>query len=205
MVMGRSGLGEDLVEENLGLVLRALLRQSHLADQDVTGLREHALLSGRETALALATPEVTNNLGNLEGVTAGELLEIGLVTPRPVGRLLGVRSAEDVEDLAQALLADHLAHADDLGVLSGHTDRQVPLSDPEDEVLLLHALDRPSLDCLDECGPVVGVNNGLADTENHRFETPFAVPRVTRSGTDVSPRPSLLVQLRGPVRGLSPA
>jgi hypothetical protein len=35
---------------------------------------------------------------------------------------------------------------------------------------------------------VVGVNNGLADTENHRFETPFAVSRVTRSGSDVSPR-----------------
>jgi hypothetical protein len=100
-----------------------------------------------------------------------------------------VRCAEDVEDLAQALFADHFAHADDLGVLSGHTDRQVALGDTQDEVLLFHALDGPSLDCLDECGPVVGVNNGLADTENHRFETPFAVSRVTRSGSDVSPCP----------------
>src|SRR4051812_25268831 len=189
MVTDRSGLGEDLVEENLGLVLRALLGQSHLADQDVTGLREHALLSGRETALALATPEVANNLGNLEGVTGCELLEIGLVTPRPVGRLLGVRSAEDVEDLAQAFLANHFAHADDLGVLSGHPNRQVTLGDAQDKILLFLALDDPSFDCLDECGPVVGVNNGLADTENHRFEAPFAVSRVTRPGSDVPPCP----------------
>ena len=55
------------------------------------------------------------------------------------------------------------------------------------EVLLFHALDRSSLDCLDECGPVVGVNNGLADTENHRFETPFAVSRVTRGGPGFLP------------------
>src|SRR4051794_15208516 len=124
-----SGLGEDLVEENLGLVLRALLRESHLADQDVAGLGEHALLSCGETALALATPEVTHDLGDLERVTGGELLEVRLVTPRPVGRLLGVRSAEDVEDLAQAFLADHFANADDLGVLSRHPDGQITLGD----------------------------------------------------------------------------
>jgi len=184
-----SRVGKDLVEENLGLVLRALLRQSHLADQDVASLGEHALLPGRETALALATPKVTNNLGNLERVAGGELLEIGLVTPRPVGRLLGVRSAEDVEDLAQAFLADHFAHADDFGVLSGHPNGQVALSDTQNQILLRLALDDPSLDCLDECGPVVGVNNGLADTENHRFEAPFAVSRVTRPSSDVPPCP----------------
>ena len=191
-----SGLGQHLVEQRLGLVLGALLGERHLADQDVPRLGEHALLARRETPLPLTTPQVTHDLRDLERIAGGQLLQVRLVTPRPVGRLLGVRSAENVEDLGQAFLANHLAHADDLGVFGGHPHRQVTLSDPEDEILLFLALDDPSLDCLDECGPVVGVDNGLADTENHRFETPFAVSRVTRPRAVVPPQRAAFAQVR---------
>jgi hypothetical protein len=98
-----------------------------------------------------------------------------------------VRSAENIEDLGKALFSDNLAHTDDFGVFGGHPHRQVTLSNPQNEVKLFLALDDAGLDCLDECGPVVGVDNGLADTENHRFETPFAVSRVTRGGPGFLP------------------
>src|SRR5690606_23835537 len=142
------------------------------------------------------TPQVAYHLGDLERVTGCELLQIRLVTPRPVCRLLGVRRTQDVEDLSQALLSDDFTNADNLGVLGGNPHRQVTLRDPEDEVLLLLALDDPGLDCLDECGPVVGVDNGLADTKSHRFETPFAVSRVTRVNPLALPEARALPQVR---------
>src|SRR5690606_18294779 len=111
-------------------------------------------------------------------------------------------SAQDVENFGQALLTDDFAHTDHLGVFGGHPHRQVTLRDPEDEILLFLALDDPGLDCLDECGPVVGVDNGLADTKNHRFETPFAVSRVTCPVPAVPMRQDTLPQLNGVMANL---
>src|SRR5690606_34677729 len=88
-------LSENLVEEGLRLVLGALLGERNLADEDVPSLGEHALLTSRQAPLALATPEVTHNLCHLERVSGGQLLKIRLVTPRPVGRFLGVWGAKD--------------------------------------------------------------------------------------------------------------
>ena len=113
-----------------------------------------------------------------------------------------MRGAQDVEDLGQALLANDLADTDDLGVFSRYAHRQVTLRNAKDEVELLLALDDPSLDCLDKCGPVVGVDNGFADTENHRFEAPFAVSRVTR-GYPYGPVPGRAYALVS--MGVSPA
>src|SRR5262245_60560210 len=96
---GASGLGENLVEQHLRLTLGALFGEGDLADEDVTRLGEHALLAGGQPSLPLATPEVSHNLSHLERIAGGQLLNVRLVTPRPVGRLLGVRSAEDIEDL----------------------------------------------------------------------------------------------------------
>src|SRR5690606_17027416 len=180
-------LGQHLVEEDLRLGLAALLAERDLAHQNVARLGEHPLLTRGQPPLPLPAPQVTDDLRNLDRVAGGQLLQVRLVPPGPVGRFLGVRSAEDVKDLVQALLAHHFPHSDDLGILRRHPYRQIALRDPKDEILLFLALDDPGLDCLDECGPVVGVNNRLADTESHRFETPFAVSRVTRF--DLSPPP----------------
>jgi hypothetical protein len=78
-----------------------------------------------------------------------------------------VRGTKDIEDLGQALLAHHLTDANNFGIFGWYAHSQVALCDPEDEILFFLTLDDPSLDGLDKCGPVVGVNNGLADTENH--------------------------------------
>src|SRR6266568_8805152 len=88
---------EDLVEQRLGLVLVGLLGERELADEDLPGLREHALLAGRQAALAVTAPEVTNDLGDLVHVARGELLQVGLVPARPVGRLFGIRGTQDLE------------------------------------------------------------------------------------------------------------
>jgi hypothetical protein len=50
----------------------------------------------------------------------------------------------------------------------------------------------------------VGVDNGFADTENHRFETPFAVSRVTRRAAVGPPRPLAYAQVRASVGRIAP-
>src|SRR4029079_5885549 len=92
----RSG-GEHLVEDGLGLVLVGVLGQGQLGDEDLARLGQHPLLAGREATVTLAAPQVANDLGHLHHVAAVQLLEVGLVAARPVGRLLDVRSAQDVE------------------------------------------------------------------------------------------------------------
>src|SRR4051812_25299101 len=176
----RSSAGEDLVEEDLRLVLVGALGERELADEDLAGLREHPLLAGREAAVLVAAPEVAHDLGHLVHVTGGQLLEVGLVAARPVGRFLGVRGAQNLEDLVQAFLTDDVTHADDLRVVSRHTHRQVALGDLQHEVGLLDALDGPLLDRLDECGTVVRIDDSLADSEAHVDVTPFAISRLPR-------------------------
>src|SRR5665647_462498 len=89
----RSG-SENLVEDGLSLVLVRLLCKRELGDEDLTGLGQHALLPSGEATVLVTTPQVTNNLGDLDDVARRKLLEVGLVAPRPVGRLFGVCCAQ---------------------------------------------------------------------------------------------------------------
>src|SRR4029450_7839893 len=171
---------QNLVEQDLGLVLVGALGERELTDQDLAGLREHALLAGRQATVLVPAPEVADDLSNLVHVTRGQLLEVCLAAARPVGRLLGVRGAQDLEDLVQALLTDDVTDTDDLWVVGRHTHREVALSDLQHEVGLLDALDGPLLDRLDQCGTVMRVDDGLADSEAHVDVTPFADPRLPR-------------------------
>src|ERR1044071_3493024 len=108
---------EDLVEDYLGLALVGAFGQCQLTDQNLPCLGEHALLTGGQPAILLAPPEVAHHFGHLVHIAGGELLEVGLVPARPVGRLLGVRSAQHIEDAVETLLADDVANTDDLGVV----------------------------------------------------------------------------------------
>src|SRR5919112_2673499 len=76
---GRGSGSEDLVEQRLGLVLVGVLGERQLGDEDLPGLGEHPLLTGREPAVALATPQVADYLGHLHDVTRVQLLEVRLV------------------------------------------------------------------------------------------------------------------------------
>src|SRR5665647_1231015 len=120
----RSG-SENLVEDGLSLVLVRLLRKRELGDEDLTGLGQHALLPSGEATVLVTTPQVTNNLGDLDDVPRRELLEVGLVAPRPVGRLLGVRCAQHIEDALQPLWANDIANTHEITVLRGNLDGQI--------------------------------------------------------------------------------
>ncbi len=117
----------------------------------------------------------------------GELLEVGLVAARPVGRLLHGRGPQDLEHLVEAGLPDDVADADDLGVVGRDPDGQVALGDLEDEVDLVLALDGAGLDGLDQCCAVVRVDDGLADCERHVWDAPLAGPQ-TNTRSPGSPR-----------------
>src|SRR6266487_187824 len=108
---------QDLVEQRLGLVLVGLLGKRQLAHQDLPRLGEHPLLSRGKPALAIATPQITNHLGDLVHITRSKLLQVGLVPARPVGGLLGIRGTQNLEDSLQALLPDHVPDSDELGII----------------------------------------------------------------------------------------
>src|SRR5665213_1717802 len=141
--------GEDLVKDRFGLVLVRAFGESQFADQNLPCLREHPLLAGRQPTLAVAAPQVANDLGDLVDVARRELLEIGLVPARPVGGLFGVRRAKHLEHPIEALLAHDVADTDKLGVVSGNPNREVTLSYFKDEVNALLAIDYTTLDGFD--------------------------------------------------------
>src|SRR5580698_9479151 len=146
--------GEDLVEERFGLVLVGVLGECELADQDLSRLCQHALLTCGKTALAVSSPQVADDLGDLVDVAGSDLLDVGLVAPGPVGRFLGVGCLQDLEDTLQTVVANDVANSDVLSIVGRHTNRQIALSDLEDEVEPVLTLDGSSLDGFNECSPV---------------------------------------------------
>src|SRR5690606_27883184 len=89
--------GQNLVQNARGLLFVGLLGQSELRHQNLACLRKHALLASGKSAVLIATPQVANDLRNLDHVTGCELLEVRLVTARPVGGLLDERSTKNIE------------------------------------------------------------------------------------------------------------
>ena len=163
---------EDLVEQGLGLVLVGVLREGELAHQNLARLGEHPLLTGGESALALTPPQVTHYLGDLDHVAGSELLQICLVATGPVRGLFGIRCTQHLEDPVQPVLTDHVAYADELRIVRWHTNSQVALGDLQHQVGLVHAFDLASFDGLDQRGPVMGIDHGVANLERHVTGTP---------------------------------
>src|SRR5690606_16228397 len=123
--------------------------------------------------IALAAPQVSHNLGDLDDVAGSQLLEVGLVPARPVGGLLGVRGAQHLEYSIEPFLVHHVANADEVDVVSRDANCEITLSYLQDEVLTFLSLDDASLDRFDERSAVMGVDNRLADLESHMFLSPF--------------------------------
>src|SRR3569623_2835073 len=61
-----SGVREHLVEKRFRFVLSALFCKCNLADENGARLCKHALFSGGKAALALTTPEIADDLRDLE-------------------------------------------------------------------------------------------------------------------------------------------
>src|SRR5271166_1047113 len=183
----RSGR-QDLVEQCLGLVLVGLLGQRQFAHQDLPRLGEHPLLTCGQAAFPVPPPQVPNDLGDLVHVTGSELLQVGLVPPRPVGRLFRVRRAEHLEDTLKPLGADNITDAYQLGIIRGNAYGQVTLVDLKDQIGLILALNGASLDRFDASSPVMGIDDGIADLERHVASTPSAEDHLTTSnGVDKTP------------------
>src|SRR6516165_271813 len=175
-------VGKDLVEERLGLVLVGLLGERQLAHEDLPGLRQHPLLARGQAALPVPPPQVPDDLGHLVHVTGSELLQVGLVPPGPVGRLLGVRRPEHLEHPLKPFGAYDITNAYQLGIVRGDAYGQVALVDLEDQIGLILALDGASLDRFDPSSPVMGIDDGIADLERHVASTPSAEDHLTTSG-----------------------
>ena len=101
-------------------------------------------------------------------VTGVQLLQVGLVAARPVGRLIGYDGTQHVEDPIETCLVHDVADTHEIEVAGRHPDHKVLLGDDaEHEVLAVLALDGPHLDVLDDGGPVVRVDDRFADGESH--------------------------------------
>src|ERR1022692_4065467 len=110
------------------------------------------------------------------------------ITPGPVGRLLGERSAQHLEHLLQSFLPDHVPDADKLGIVRRNAHRQVALVDLEHEVRSFLALDRTDLDLFDPSSPMMGVDDSVADLKRHVACTPSAEPMLPRRTGAISRR-----------------
>src|SRR4051812_43758647 len=188
---------QNLIKQKLGLVFVGAFGQRQLAHENLTCLGQHALLTGGQTALAVTSPQVANNLGDLVDVAGRDLLDVGLVAPGPVGRLFGVGSFEDLEDPLQAVLTDDITDADVFSVVRRNPDSQVALGNLQNEVHLFLALDDPGLDRLDQSCPMMGVDDSLADLERHAL-LPFRHPK----GSTQLRAASWLLRTKAQVRAL---
>ena len=83
-----------------------------------------------------------------------------------------VRNGTNWSSSAQ-LKGDDVADSDEIQVAGRDPHDQVLLGDdPEDEVLAVLPLDLPHLDLLDDCGPVIGIDDRFADGESHMSGSP---------------------------------
>jgi hypothetical protein len=124
---------------DLGLFLVGLLGEGELGDEDLAGLGEHALLAGGQATVLVAAPQVADDLGDLDDVAGGELLEVGLVAARPVGRLLGV-GARSTSNTLSSPLGPTTSRTPTRSQLSAGTSMvEVALRDLQLEVQPLHS------------------------------------------------------------------
>ena len=176
---------KDLVKQDLGFVLLDTLRKSELGDQDLPSLGKHALLAGGQAALTLPAPKVADDLGNLQHIAGVELLEVGLVPARPVGRLLGVGRAKNTENSFQTVSVHHITDPNKVQIARRHADYQITLTNnPQYEIKLVFTLDLPGFDVLDDGGSMIGVDHRFADCKGHIVLYPF---RATKLSTATTP------------------
>src|ERR1700733_2082331 len=181
---------QDLVEQGFRLVLVRLLGKRKFAHQNLPRLGEHALLAGGQAAFLIAAPKIPDNLGDLVHVTRSELLKIGLVTPRPVRGLFGMRRAKHLEDALKPLGTNDIPNSYQFGIIRGNAYCQVALINLEDQISFVFTLDGASLDRLDASRPMMGIDDGIADLERHVASTPSAEGHLTTyNGVDKMPMP----------------
>ena len=84
-----------------------------------------------------------------------------------LGGFLGVRLTQDREHLVQAFCVHNVTNPDQVDVVRGNSNRQVPLRNAKNEVLPVLSLDLAHLHRFDECCAMVRVDNGVTDVKSH--------------------------------------
>src|SRR4029453_2873081 len=141
-------------------------------DEDLPGALEHALLSGGEALLAVADGEVADDLSDLEDVAGLEALDVALEAAAPVALGRGIPGAQDLEDAVDVVGAADLADGNPLAVVARHHEGQVAIRQLEDQVLPGLAAYLTILEALDDRGPMLWVDDAVADLEHTRKPLP---------------------------------
>lgn len=67
-------------------------------------------------------------------------------------------------------MVHHVADADQIDVIRGHSHGEITLSNPKDEVLAFFTSNGANFQGLDKCSPVVRVNNSVANAKSHEVK-----------------------------------
>ena len=119
---------------------------------------KHALLAGGQATLTLASPEVANNLGNLQHIAGVELLEIGFVPRATSWSAPRCGCAKDTENPFQTVSVYNVTDPNKVQVARRYTDDEITLTNnPQYEIELVFTLDLPGFNVLDDGGPMIGV------------------------------------------------
>ncbi len=157
---------EEEAEAHLDDLLLVHAQRVHeLRRQDLLGAGEHLLLAGREPLLGLANGEVAHHFGEFVDIARLDFVPVVLEAPVPVLGHLRHVVPQHIQDLLDGLLVDDAAQAGLAGVAARNHDRHVVVEDLDGEVLLFLTEDLLALLLEDLAGPVMGIDDVVADLE----------------------------------------
>ena len=171
--MTEGWLAQDLVEEGFGGVLVTVLRERELGDEDLPGLGEHPLLSGREALLFVPLMQAANDVGHLVDVTGTQFLDVRLEAARPVRRVGGgLVLLEHLEDFGDLFSGGNDPETDLVGRVHRDHQSELAVGQFEDEVFTLLAEHLFVLETFDDRRTMMWVNHLVTDTKTHWMNLP---------------------------------
>src|SRR5437588_1516807 len=175
------GFVQDLVDHGLGLLLRASRGEHELGHEDLAGLGEHPLLTGRQALLAFADREVPDDFRHLIDVARAQFLDVVLEPTAPVRGHLGLVLAQDVEDLGDFLLGHDVAKPDVLRAVDRDHQGEIAVRQAQDEVLLAFPEEVPFAKVFNDSGAVFRMNYRVAFSE-HQTTSPAGTGGESQAG-----------------------
>ena len=145
------------------------------------------LLAGGQALVLLALGEVPDHLGDLVDVAGTELGQVDLVSPAPVGGDSLLLLAKQVEHLPDLALGDHLPEPDLPSVVHGNHESQVTVGQAQLEVGATLTQNLPLHKVLDNCGPMVRVDDLVSLLERNRASGADRHRRDTQDNTAPTP------------------
>src|SRR5699024_7252887 len=188
--------GFNLIHHGVSLLVVDRLRQRQLTHENLSSLRQHALLTCRKPAVLVTAPQVTHYLSDLVDIARSQALLVCLITAGPVSSLFNVYLAQNGEKFFSALFTYDITNANLLYILRGNAYDKVRLIDLQHEVFQHFPAHFAVFNCLNHRRTVVGINNNLADLELHcsSFKIKFCC-----TCTRCAPQPAALMTGRWPL------